>query len=180
MGFLDADVPRLKILDFSIRLLLVPFNLVAIWIAVNNRENNIDYGELEFADFIGLKYMVCISAVSAGYALFAAVSSWIRCLVTRAWIFFVADQVLAYLMVTSVATLVEFLYLAYNGDQVVSWSQACASYGKFCSRLKIAVSLHVIGVCCFLVLAVISAFRVFRRYDPPFVSSKEGEQAAAT
>ncbi|KAL0320807.1 UNVERIFIED_CONTAM: CASP-like protein 2D1 [Sesamum radiatum] len=174
MGFLDADVPRLKILDFSIRLLLIPFNLASIWIAVNNRQNNIDYGELKFADFIGL------NAVSAGYALFAAVSSWLRCLVTKAWIFFVADQVLAYLMVTSLATLVEFLYLAYNGDQVVSWSQACASYGKFCSRLKIALSLHVIAVCCFLVLAVISAFRVFRRYDPPFVPSKEGEQAAAT
>ncbi|KAK4386967.1 CASP-like protein 2D1 [Sesamum angolense] len=167
MGFLDADVPRLKILDFSIRLLLIPFNLASIWIAVNNRQNNIDYGELEFADFIG-------------YALFAAVSSWLRCLVTKAWIFFVADQVLAYLLVASLATLVEFLYLAYNGDQVVSWSQACASYGKFCSRLKIALSLHVIAVGCFLVLAVISAFRVFRRYDPPFVPSKEGEQAAAT
>ncbi|KAL0302029.1 UNVERIFIED_CONTAM: CASP-like protein 2D1 [Sesamum calycinum] len=180
MGFLDADLPRLKILDFSIRLLLIPFNLASIWIAVNNRQNNIDYGELEFADFIGLKYMVCVCAVSAGYALFAAVSSWLRCLVTKAWIFFVADQVLAYLMVTSLATIVEFLYLAYKGDQVVSWSQACSSYGKFCSRLKIALSLHVIAVGCFLVLAVISAFRVFRRYNPPFVPSKEGEQAAAT
>ncbi|KAL0311010.1 UNVERIFIED_CONTAM: CASP-like protein 2D1 [Sesamum angustifolium] len=76
-----------------VKLLLIPFNLASIWIAVNNRQNNIDYGELEFADFIGLKYMVCVCAVSAGYALFAAVSSWLRCLVTKAWIFFVADQV---------------------------------------------------------------------------------------
>ncbi|KAK4420774.1 putative beta-1,3-galactosyltransferase 2 [Sesamum alatum] len=180
MGFLGADVSHLKILDFSIRLLLIPFNLASIWIAVNTRQNNTDYGDLEFADFIGLKYMVGVSAVSAGYALFAAVSSWLRCLVTKAWIFFVADQVLAYLMVTSLASLMEFLYLAYNGDQLVSWSQACASYSKFCSRLKIALALHVIAVCCFLVLAVISAYRVFRRYDPPFLPSKEGEQATTT
>ncbi|KAL0311009.1 UNVERIFIED_CONTAM: CASP-like protein 2D1 [Sesamum angustifolium] len=90
-------------------------------------------------------------------------------------------KVLAYLMVTSLATIVEFFFLpTLQGGPSVSWSQACASYGKFCSRLKIALSLHVIAVGCFLVLAVISAFRVFRRYDPPFVPSKEGEQAAAT
>lgn len=79
-------------------------------------------------------------------------------------------------MVTSMAALVEFLYLTYNGDQVVSWSEACVSYGKFCSRVKIALILHVIAVCCFLGLAVISAYRVFRRFDPPFVPSKEGQQ----
>jgi hypothetical protein len=38
--------------------------------------------------------MVCISAVCAGYAFIAAISSWIRCLVKKAWLFFVTDQVL--------------------------------------------------------------------------------------
>ncbi|KAL2247631.1 UNVERIFIED_CONTAM: CASP-like protein 2D1 [Sesamum indicum] len=161
MGFLDADVPRLKILDFSIRLLLVPFNLVAIWIAVNNRENNIDYGELEFADFIGLKYMVCISAVSAGYALFAAVSSWIRCLVTRAWIFFVADQnELALEPGTGIL----------NGD-ISSYTSGVSLLG-----LQWGPSGFMEPSLCFLW----EVLQVFRRYDPPFVSSKEGEQAAAT
>lgn len=78
------------------------------------------------------------------------------------------------------ASLGEFIYLAYNGDQLVSWSRACDSYGKFCSRLKIALALHVIAVCCFLVLAVISAYRVFRTFDPPFVPSKEGDQQERT
>ncbi|KAI3466257.1 hypothetical protein Pfo_022920 [Paulownia fortunei] len=176
MGFLGGDVSDLKVLDFSLRLIVIPFNVASIWIAVSNHQDNSDYGKLEFNNLIGLKYMVCISAISAGYALFAAVSSFLRCLLTKAWVFFVTDQVLAYLMVTSLAALGEFLYLAYNGDQVVSWSQACASYGKFCSRLKIALALHVIAVCCFLVLAVISAYRVFKRFEPPFVPSKEGEQ----
>ncbi|GFP81460.1 CASP-like protein 2d1 [Phtheirospermum japonicum] len=60
--------------------------------------------------------MVCISAISAGYVLFAAISSYLRCLLTKAWLFFVTDQVLAYLMVTSMTALGEFIYLAYNGD----------------------------------------------------------------
>lgn len=82
-------------------------------------------------------------------------------------------QVLAYLMVTSLAAAVEFVYLAYNGDQVVSWSSGCGSYGKFCTRLAIALGLHVIGVVCFLVLAVLSAYRLFRKFDPPFLPSKD-------
>lgn len=83
-------------------------------------------------------------------------------------------------MVTSMAALVEFLYLAYDGDRVVSWSEACVSYGKFCNRLKIALILHAIAVCCFLILAVISAYRVFRRFDPPFVLSKDGQHQQDT
>lgn len=84
-------------------------------------------------------------------------------------------QVLAYLMVTSMAAQGEFLELAYNGDRVVSWSQACDAYGQFCSRVKLAFALHVIAVCCFLFLALISAFRVFRTFDPPFLPSSSTE-----
>ncbi|PIN20503.1 hypothetical protein CDL12_06808 [Handroanthus impetiginosus] len=177
MGFLGSDVSNLQVLDFSLRLFVIPFNVASIWITVTNKQDNVFYGKLEFNNLVGLKYVVCISAISAGYALFAAVSSWLRFLVTKAWVFFVTDQVLAYLMVTSMAAQVEFLYLAYNGDQEISWSQACSTYGKFCNRLKLALALHVIAVCCFLMFAVISAYRVFRRFEPPYVPSKEnGEQ----
>ncbi|KAG8386115.1 hypothetical protein BUALT_Bualt03G0115500 [Buddleja alternifolia] len=178
MGILGSDVSNLQILDFSLRLFLIPFSVASVWIVVTNHQDNSTYGKLEFNNLIGLKYVVCISAVSAGYALFAAVSSWLRWLVTKAWLFFVTDQVLAYLMVTSMAAQGEFLYLAYNGDRVVSWSEACASYGNFCSRLKLALALNVISVCCFLVLGVISAYRVFRRFEPPYVppTPKEAQQ----
>ncbi|KAL3639974.1 hypothetical protein CASFOL_014942 [Castilleja foliolosa] len=170
MGF---DV---KTLDFSLRLFVIPFNVASIWIAVTTQQDSTDYGKLGFNNFIGLKYMVCISAISAGYALFAAVSSFLRCLLTKAWLFFVTDQVLAYLMVTSIAALVEFFYLLDNGDRPVSWSRACGSYGYFCSRLKVGLALHAIAVCCFVVLAVISAYRIFRRFEPPLIPSAECDQ----
>ncbi|KAK6149279.1 hypothetical protein DH2020_016804 [Rehmannia glutinosa] len=170
MGILGNDVSNLQVLDFSLRLLLIPFNAASIWIVVTNHQDNSDYGKLEFNNLTGL------NAISAGYAVFAALSSLFRCLVTKAWLFFVTDQVLAYLMVTSMAAQSEFLYLAYNGDRVVSWSQACDSYAKFCNRLKLAMGFNVIAVCCFLVLAVISAYRVFRKFQPPFVPAKEAEQ----
>lgn len=74
-------------------------------------------------------------------------------------------------MVTSAAAGGEILYLAYNGDQEVTWSEACSTFGKFCNRLKIALGLQVISICCFIILAVISAYRLFSRYNPPFVPS---------
>ncbi|KAL6538430.1 hypothetical protein OROGR_012418 [Orobanche gracilis] len=138
MGF-HGCAEDFKILDFSLRLFVVPFNVASIWIAVGSHQNDSDYRNLEFSNFIGFK-------------------------------------VLAYLMVTSMAALGEFLYLAYNGDQKVSWSRACDSYGTFCSRLKLALATHAMAVCCFLALAVISGYRVFRRFEPPLIPSKECEQ----
>ncbi|KAA8523669.1 hypothetical protein F0562_010092 [Nyssa sinensis] len=176
MRLLDANVPNLKILDCSLRLFVIPLSVVSIWLTVTNQQDNSSYGKLEFSNLTGLKYMVSTSAISAGYALFAAVSSWVRCLVTKAWLFFVSDQVVAYLMVTSGAGVMEILYLAYNGDQEVTWSEACGSYGRFCSRLKIALALHALALCCFFVLAVISAYRFFSKFVPPFLPSKEGEE----
>ncbi|KAL8486215.1 hypothetical protein ACS0TY_023061 [Phlomoides rotata] len=145
-------------------------HVASIWITVNNTHDNSDYGKLEFNDFIGLKYMVSISAVSAGYALFAAVCSYLKCLLTKAWVFLVTDQ--------KCSKIVNYYYITrvhYNGDRLVTWSEACASYSTFCNRLKIALALHVIAVCCFLVLAVISSYRVFRTFDPPLPPCKDDE-----
>ena len=93
------------------------------------------------------------------------------------WVFL--EQIMAYLMVTSGAAVLEILYLAYKGDRGVSWSEACSAYGRFCSRVNLALALHALALCCFLVLAVISAYRVFSMFEPP-VSSKEVEEERAS
>ncbi|XP_062017868.1 CASP-like protein 2D1 [Rosa rugosa] len=169
------NVPLLKLLDCSLRVSVIPLSIATIWLTVTNHQDNTGYGKLDFGNFMGLKYMVCISTISAVYAFVAAVSSWIRCLVSKTWVFFVSDQIVAYLMVTSVAAVMEMVFLAYKGDRAVSWSEACASYGKFCSRMKLALVLHSLALCSFLVLAVISAYRVFSMYEAPSVSHKEVE-----
>lgn len=173
MGFLGHDASNLKVLDCTLRLFVIPLSIASVWLSVTNQQNNSSYGKLEFSNFTGLKYMVGISAASGGYALFTAISLWVRGLVTKAWFFYVSDQLVAYLMVTSLAAIWEILYLAYNGDQKVSWSEACSSFGIFCSRLKLVLVLHAITLCCFLALALISAYRVFSRFQPP---SKENEE----
>lgn len=85
-------------------------------------------------------------------------------------------QVVAYLLVTSGAAVMEILYLAYKGDRIVTWSEACSSYGSFCSRLIVALVLHALALCCFFVLAVISAYRVFSMFEPPLPSKEAEEQ----
>ncbi|XP_057968884.1 CASP-like protein 2D1 [Malania oleifera] len=165
-------IPTLKLLDFALRLCAVPLSVASIWVTVTNQQDNSSYGKLQFSTLGGLKYMVCINALSAAYALFAALSSWFRCLLTKAWVFFVSDQVVAYLMVTSGAAVLEILYLAYNGDREASWSEACNSYGRFCVRVKLGLALHASSLCCFLLVSVISAYRTFSTYPPPSIPSE--------
>ncbi|KAI5333755.1 PREDICTED: CASP [Prunus dulcis] len=172
----NLPVPALKLLDCSLRVSVIPLSIATIWLTVTNKQDNISYGKLEFSNFTGLKYMVCISTISAAYAFLATMASWIRCLVTKAWLFFVSDQIVAYLMLTSGAAVMEILSLASNGDRTVSWSEACSSYGRFCSRMKVALVLHALALCSFIVLAVISAYRVFSMFEPPAVSHKEVDE----
>ncbi|GMY31226.1 CASP-like protein 2D1 [Fagus crenata] len=174
-----SHTPMLKFLDCSLRVCVIPLSAAAIWLTVTNQQDNSTYGKLEFSNLMGLMYMVCISAICAGYAFIAAISSWIRCLVKKAWLFFVTDQIVAYLMVTSMAAVVEILYLAYNGDREITWSEECSSYGKFCNKMKLAFVFHALALCCFIVLAVISAYRAFSMFEPPTLPSKEVEEERA-
>ncbi|XP_021647884.2 CASP-like protein 2D1 isoform X2 [Hevea brasiliensis] len=167
--------PMLKLIDCSLRLSVIPLSVATIWLTVTNHQDNSSYGNLHYSNLMGLKYMVCMSAICAVYAFVAAVSLWIRFLVNKVWWLFVSDQIITYLMVTSVAAIMELLYLAYNGDQKVTWSEACRSYGKFCTRMKLALILHAVALFCFIVLAVISSYRAFSTFETP-VSSKEVEE----
>ncbi|XP_027337610.1 CASP-like protein 2D1 [Abrus precatorius] len=162
----------LKLIDWALRLCSVPFSVATIWITVTNKEDNSSYGMVKYNDLSGLKYMVLVSALCACYALAAAASSWLKFLVSKAWIFFLSDQIIAYLTITSVAAVTEIYYLVYHGAKEDSWSEACSSYGMFCSKVKLAIILHVITFFCFFVLSVISAFRAFIVFDPP-INSQE-------
>ncbi|KAM0010891.1 putative casparian strip membrane protein [Helianthus debilis subsp. tardiflorus] len=174
MMILGENVNTLKVIDSSLRLIVIPLSIASLWLTLTNYQDNDTYGRLEFNNLKGLKFFVSISAISAGYALIAVVSSWVKNLMNKAWIFFVCDQVVAYLMVACVGSMGDILYLVYNGNQKVTWSEACSSYGRFCARLNLILVLHFIATICFFALSLISSFRVFTRFGPP-LSSKEAE-----
>ncbi|KAL3733479.1 hypothetical protein ACJRO7_022928 [Eucalyptus globulus] len=176
---IDKQTPFLKYLDCFLRISAVPLSVATIWLTATNQQDNTDYGKIEFQNFLGLKYMVWISGICATYAFASAACTLLKFLVAKAWLFFIPDQIIAYLMVTSGAAVLEILYLAYKGDRGVTWSEACTSYGRFCSKVKLALILHFLALCCFLALAVISGYRAFSIYEPPSVSSKEAEEDRA-
>ncbi|XP_077220452.1 CASP-like protein 2D1 [Tasmannia lanceolata] len=167
-------IHSLGFLDVCLNLTVIPLSVASIWVIVTNKQDSV-YGSLQFSNLTGLKYLVSINAICAAYALIVIVFSWLRGSI-NSWILFVTDQVLAYLMVTSGCAVAELLYSSYKGDREVSWSEACTSYGKFCSKMKVSLALHVVVLVCFLVLSLISAYRVLSRYEAPCVSSKEEEE----
>ncbi|KAL0886782.1 hypothetical protein Bca101_010765 [Brassica carinata] len=164
----------LKLIDSCLRLSVIPLSVATIWLTVTIHQSNPDYGNLDYNSIMGLKYMVGVSAICGIYALLSTISSWVTRLVSKAWLFFVPDQVLAYLMTTSVAGATEIVYLLNKGDKTVTWSEVCSSYPHFCSKLTIALGLHVFVLFSFLFLSVISAYRAFSVFDPPGDSQTNG------
>ncbi|XP_058094828.1 CASP-like protein 2D1 [Magnolia sinica] len=172
----DENNPKcLRVVDICLRLSTIPLSVASIWVMATNKQFNADYGMLQFSNLSGLKYLVSINAICAAYALLALVfNAWLGYFISDT-ILFVSDQVLAYLMVTSGAAVAEILYLGYKGDRKVSWSEACSSYGRFCSKAKVSLILHAVVFICFLILAVISAYRLFTKFEAPCIS-KEGNE----
>ncbi|MQM10562.1 hypothetical protein Taro_043458 [Colocasia esculenta] len=168
--FPDLLPGKLKFLDISLRFCVIPFSVASLWLMASNKQVTDAYGRLDYRDLTGMKYLVWVHAISAGYAVFTLVSSSLRW-VTNAWVSFVLDQVVAYLLVTSGSAVAEVLYLAYKGDRSVSWSKACDYFGEFCDRAKVSLILHFLALGCFMALSLISAFRVFSRFGAPFSQS---------
>ncbi|KAI4388191.1 hypothetical protein MLD38_000544 [Melastoma candidum] len=167
---------RLKYLDCFLRASSVPLNIATVCLTSTNRQDNLSYGPIRFSNFLALRYMACVSFISAAYALASSFASWVEAVAARAWLFFIPDQIVAYLMVISTAAVTNFLYLAYHGDRDVTWSEACSSYTAFCDRTRLALVLHFISLFCFFTLAVISAYRTFSDFNPPYVPTKEPDE----
>ncbi|CAN1147085.1 CASP-like protein 2D1 [Linum perenne] len=168
-----APIGRLKLLDSSLRLTSIPLCVASLWLTVTNRQDNPELGPVSYFTIQGLSYMAWISGISAAYALISTLTIWIKCFVSRSWLFFVFDQIVTYLMVTSGAGVSEIIYLLYYGDLTVGWSEACRSYSKFCTRMELAVTLHALALLCFIILTVISAYRAFSCFEPPAIPSKD-------
>ncbi|XP_074562977.1 CASP-like protein 2D1 [Curcuma longa] len=169
-------------LDLSLRLTVLPLTVASLWLMATDNQASDAYGKVEFSDISGFKYLVSMNAMAF---IYAAASVLVSCLgrFDAHWLFFVLDQALAYLMVTSGAAATEVVYLAYEGDERASWSEACSYYGEFCNKAKVSLSLHMVAFACFMALSLVSAYRVFCKFEaprpPPSASSsnsKAGEE----
>lgn len=89
-------------------------------------------------------------------------------------------QVFTYLILAAGAASAELLYLAYNGDKEVTWSEACGVFGGFCRQARTSVAITFGSVVCYILLSLISSYRLFSAYDAPMPSlGNKGVEIAA-
>jgi hypothetical protein len=59
----------------------------------------------------------------------------------------------------------------------VSWGEVCSYFGGFCGRATVSVALQAAALLCFVALSLVSAFRLFTRFDAPGAADVDCKQA---
>lgn len=168
--------------ETMLRLLPMGLCVVALVIMLKNSQTN-DYGSLSYSDLGTFRYLVHANGICAGYSLLSAIVSVVPRPITmsRAWTFFLLDQILTYAILAAGAVSTEVIYLAYKGDTAVTWSESCGSFGGFCHRATASVSITFIVSLCYAGLSLLSSYRLFSKYDAPvgsYIDNKGGIEIA--
>ncbi|TVU33107.1 hypothetical protein EJB05_24892 [Eragrostis curvula] len=159
-----------KLPEMALRLCVVPLAVASLWEMATNRQADDTYGEVKFSNLSGFKYLVVINAVAAAYSVASILLSSFKSLAHYDWVIFLLDQAVAYLLVTSASAAAELLQLAQHGDREVSWGEVCSYFGRFCGKATLSLALHAAALACFVVLSLLSGFRVFSKFHPPVAS----------
>ncbi|CDP06128.1 unnamed protein product [Coffea canephora] len=148
---------------------------------LKDSQANDDFGSVSYSDLGAFRYLVHANGICAGYSLLSAILVAVPrpSTLARAWIFFLLDQVLAYAILGAGAVSTEVVYLAYKGDQAVTWSQACGSFNGFCRKATASVAITFVVMLCYAGLSLISSYRLFSKYDAPVGYNNKGIEIAA-
>lgn len=151
-----------------LRLLPMGLCIVALLVMLKNVQTN-EFGTLSYSNLGAFRYLVHANGVCAGYSLLTAVVVAMPrpSTMSRAWTFFLLDQFLTYIILAAGAVSMEVVYLAYKGDEAVTWSEACGSFGGFCRRAVVSTAITFAVVLCYAALSLISSYRLFSKYDAP-------------
>ncbi|XP_074311239.1 CASP-like protein 2A1 [Silene latifolia] len=170
----DAKKASMRTAETLLRLLPLGLCVAALVVMLKNSETN-EFGSVFYSDLGAFKYLIYANGVCAGYSLFSAVFTAVPrpFTMSRAWTFFLLDQLFTYVIIAAGAVSTEVVYLAYHGDKEISWSEACGTFGGFCKKATVSVSITFIAVICYISLSLISSYRLFTRYDPPSTHSNK-------
>jgi len=165
-----------KVPEMALRVCVIPLAVASLWQMATNRQADDTYGAISFSNLAGFKYLIVINAITAAYSVASILLSSVKSLARYDWLVFVLDQAAAYLLLTSCSAAAEVVYLAREGDRQVSWGEVCSYFGRFCGRATVSVALQAAALLCFVALSLVSAFRVFSRFDGP---GAEGDYSAS-
>jgi uncharacterized protein (TIGR01569 family) len=170
----SGNLLQAKRFELLFRVTPLALCIAAMAIMLKNKQSN-QYGALHYSDVGGFKYLVYANGICAIYSILSLLGSVLSTGIdyswTRAWIMFILDQALTYLILTAGVCGVEIMDLAYQGNEQVSWSRVCVSYGKFCNDARASVLITMAVLVCFMVLSLLSAHRLFSKYEAPIVNN---------
>ncbi|KAL0697822.1 hypothetical protein Bca4012_053944 [Brassica carinata] len=158
--------------ETMLRLAPVGLCLAALVIMLKDSQDN-EFGSVSYSNLSAFRYLVHANGICAGYSLLSAAISAMpgsSSTMPRVWTFFCLDQILTYVVLAAGAVSTEVLYLAYKGDDAITWSDACSSFGSFCHRATASVIITFVVVCLYVVLSLISSYKLFTRFDPPAIA----------
>ncbi|CAL0334791.1 unnamed protein product [Lupinus luteus] len=170
---LEGNGGVLRSAETLLRLVPIALCVSALVLMLKNSQQN-DYGSVDYTDLGAFRYLVHANGICAGYSLLSAaiiVAMPSPSTMPRAWTFFLLDQVLTYIILAAGAVSMEVLYLAENGDPATTWSSACGSFGRFCHKATASIAITFVAVLCYVVLSLISSYKLFSKYDAPVVRS---------
>ncbi|EFJ05737.1 hypothetical protein SELMODRAFT_431321 [Selaginella moellendorffii] len=165
----------LKGVDFLVRIKAFAFCLAVIVLLKNNVQTTvIAPGIVLQAKYNNTKApvsLLVLASICCGYAFLQAVVSLLSFIRDKrvlnntvlAWLTFLLDQVLTYLLLGSAAATAEAAYIAKRGEDKVQWKAVCGPFKRFCDHFAATVFLSFIAVIAFAVSAAISAYYLFRR-----------------
>ncbi|KAG2259583.1 hypothetical protein Bca4012_055725 [Brassica carinata] len=167
--------------ETMLRLAPVGLCLAALVIMLKDSQNN-EFGSVSYSNLSAFRYLVHANGICAGYSILSAANAAMpgsSSTMPRVWTFFCLDQILTYVVLAAGAVSTEVLYLAYKGDDAITWSDACSSFGSFCHRATASVIITFVVVCFYVLLSLISSYKLFTRFDPPAIvdSNKNVEVA---
>ncbi|CAN8292930.1 unnamed protein product [Cochlearia groenlandica] len=158
--------------ETMLRLAPVGLCVAALVVMLKDSQSN-EFGAISYSNLTAFRYLVHANGICAGYSLISAAISALpgssSSTMIRVWTFFCLDQILTYVVLAAGAVSTEVLYLAYKGDNAITWSDACSSYGSFCHKATVSVILTFVVVCFYVVLSLISSYKLFTRFDPPAI-----------
>ncbi|KAK3002625.1 hypothetical protein RJ639_020466 [Escallonia herrerae] len=176
----ETGSTRMRTAETLLRVLPMALCVVALLVMLKDSQSN-DFGSLSYSSLGAFRYLVHANGICAGYSLLSAIVAAVPrpSTMSRAWTFFLLDQVLTYLILAAGAVSLEVVFLAYNGDKAITWSEACVSFGGFCHKATASIVITFGVVICYVVLSLISSYRLFSKYDAPVGYNHKGIEIAA-
>ncbi|KAG8048800.1 hypothetical protein GUJ93_ZPchr0009g1330 [Zizania palustris] len=188
---------KVKVAEVALRFLVCGLGALAAALVATGSQTRTFFSmerKARYTDMKALVLLVAAYGAAAGYSLLqaarcaAAAMAWgsggggVMGSRSRAvaWCVFSCDQAVAYVLMAATAAALQSSQLGKRGQPELQWMAICSLYGAFCRRVGEGLASAVAAGLAAVLLAVVSAFNLFRLYDSAGKSSRSISGAGAS